>query len=48
MLHAQPGWINDRSWEFWRGLRGERFFELVKHLPSLRGAKRRSNPALLR
>src|SRR5258708_383272 len=19
MLHAQPGWINDRSWEFWRG-----------------------------
>lgn len=19
MLHAEPGWINDRSWEFWRG-----------------------------
>jgi hypothetical protein len=19
MLRAQPGWINDRSWEFWRG-----------------------------
>jgi len=19
MLHAAPGWINDRSWEFWRG-----------------------------
>lgn len=19
MLHAQPGWFNDRSWEFWRG-----------------------------
>jgi hypothetical protein len=19
MLHAQPGWISDRSWEFWRG-----------------------------
>lgn len=19
MLHAEPGWISDRSWEFWRG-----------------------------
>jgi hypothetical protein len=19
MRHAEPGWINDRSWEFWRG-----------------------------
>lgn len=19
MLGAQPGWLNDRSWEFWRG-----------------------------
>lgn len=19
MLRAEPGWINDRSWEFWRG-----------------------------
>lgn len=19
MLHAEPGWLNDRSWEFWRG-----------------------------
>jgi hypothetical protein len=19
MLDAEPGWINDRSWEFWRG-----------------------------
>jgi hypothetical protein len=19
MLHAEPGWIDDRSWEFWRG-----------------------------
>ena len=19
MLHAEPGWINERSWEFWRG-----------------------------
>jgi hypothetical protein len=19
MLHAQPGWISNRSWEFWRG-----------------------------
>jgi len=19
MLHAEPGWFNDRSWEFWRG-----------------------------
>jgi hypothetical protein len=19
MQHAEPGWINDRSWEFWRG-----------------------------
>lgn len=19
MLEAQPGWISDRSWEFWRG-----------------------------
>ncbi|HEV7407106.1 MAG TPA: hypothetical protein VGO01_01360 [Bradyrhizobium sp.] len=19
MLHAAPGWISDRSWEFWRG-----------------------------
>jgi hypothetical protein len=19
MLHAQPGWFSDRSWEFWRG-----------------------------
>ena len=19
MLHAEPGWINDRSWGFWRG-----------------------------
>jgi hypothetical protein len=19
MLQAEPGWINDRSWEFWRG-----------------------------
>ena len=19
MLHAEPGWINQRSWEFWRG-----------------------------
>jgi hypothetical protein len=19
MLHAEPGWINDRFWEFWRG-----------------------------
>jgi hypothetical protein len=19
MLHAQPGWIGERSWEFWRG-----------------------------
>jgi hypothetical protein len=19
MLRAQPGWISDRSWEFWRG-----------------------------
>jgi hypothetical protein len=19
MLHAEPGWINNRSWEFWRG-----------------------------
>lgn len=19
MLNAEPGWINDRSWEFWRG-----------------------------
>jgi hypothetical protein len=19
MLSAQPGWISDRSWEFWRG-----------------------------
>ena len=19
MLHAQPGWLSDRSWEFWRG-----------------------------
>lgn len=19
MLHAEPEWINDRSWEFWRG-----------------------------
>jgi hypothetical protein len=19
MLYAPPGWINDRSWEFWRG-----------------------------
>lgn len=19
MLHAQPGWIDERSWEFWRG-----------------------------
>ena len=19
MLAAQPGWLNDRSWEFWRG-----------------------------
>ena len=19
MLSAEPGWINDRSWEFWRG-----------------------------
>ena len=19
MLQAQPGWFNDRSWEFWRG-----------------------------
>jgi hypothetical protein len=19
ILHAEPGWINDRSWEFWRG-----------------------------
>jgi hypothetical protein len=19
MLHAEPGWIGDRSWEFWRG-----------------------------
>lgn len=19
MLHAEPGWINGRSWEFWRG-----------------------------
>ncbi|MDE2378558.1 hypothetical protein [Bradyrhizobium sp.] len=19
MLHAQPGWLNARSWEFWRG-----------------------------
>jgi hypothetical protein len=19
MLHAEPGWIDERSWEFWRG-----------------------------
>ncbi len=19
MLHAEPGWFSDRSWEFWRG-----------------------------
>jgi len=19
LLHAEPGWISDRSWEFWRG-----------------------------
>jgi hypothetical protein len=19
MLHAEPGWLSDRSWEFWRG-----------------------------
>jgi hypothetical protein len=19
MLHAEPGWLNERSWEFWRG-----------------------------
>jgi hypothetical protein len=19
MLHVEPGWISDRSWEFWRG-----------------------------
>src|SRR5579859_1608739 len=19
MLHSEPGWIDDRSWEFWRG-----------------------------
>jgi hypothetical protein len=19
MLHAEPGWISERSWEFWRG-----------------------------
>ena len=19
MLHAEPGWFDDRSWEFWRG-----------------------------
>jgi hypothetical protein len=19
MQHAEPGWISDRSWEFWRG-----------------------------
>jgi hypothetical protein len=19
MLHAEPGWIDDRSWQFWRG-----------------------------
>lgn len=19
MVHADPGWFNDRSWEFWRG-----------------------------
>lgn len=19
MLRAEPGWLNDRSWEFWRG-----------------------------
>jgi len=19
MLHAEPGWISDRSWDFWRG-----------------------------
>jgi hypothetical protein len=19
MLHAEPGWISDRAWEFWRG-----------------------------
>lgn len=22
MLHAEPGWISDRSWEFWRGRLG--------------------------
>ena len=22
MMRAEPGWFSDRSWEFWRGLKG--------------------------
>jgi hypothetical protein len=29
MVSAQPGWISDRSWEFWRG----RFFTSGKAIP---------------
>jgi hypothetical protein len=29
MLSAEPGWISERSWEFWRG----RFFAVGKAIP---------------
>lgn len=30
MLHAEPGWFSDRSWEFWRGRLS---FALGKEIP---------------
>jgi hypothetical protein len=36
MLRAQPGWIDDRSWEFWRGRLSHRLGKPIPEEPPRR------------